>query len=213
LPSDSGWLRTQRFETGWYALELAILLGRGREVADELVEQFFDPVPFLLDGAEASVPKHFIAICARASASTSARCFESFRRLRRQFPGLTKEMDDFLMGAERFVKQDFAGAAKAWRPLLGGPMVLPLALPDEMAEVFDHVGAVELAEQVDQEVMKRAGELNGATLGHARAALRAAGRGDRGEARRLAGQVLAAWSRADGELPVLGKMRQLVAQP
>ena len=205
-------MRAQRFESAWHALELAVLLGRGREIADLLVERFLDPEPFQLDGSVASVPVRFIAICARASAAASARCFERFRSLRQQFSGITQETNDFLTGAELYVKKDLAGAAKAWRPLLGGPLMQASMLPDEMADAFQSTGAANLAERVDREVMKRAAEFNGATLGHAREARRAADRGDRARAKQLADQVINAWSLADDEPPVLAKMLQLVAQ-
>jgi hypothetical protein len=151
-----------------------------------------------------------IAICARASAST--RCFERFRSLRSRFPTIAQETDYFLTGAERYVRKDFLGAAKAWKPLLGGRMVQALALPDALVDAFERTGATDLAERVDQEVMKRAGEFNGATLGHVRAARRALARGDRERARQLAKQVIEAWSLADDEPPELAEMRRLDAQ-
>jgi serine/threonine-protein kinase len=207
---DTGWILAQRFEAAWHAFELAALLGRDDEVADLLVKRFLDPDRVPLDGNVASVPMRMIAICARASAST--RCLERFRSLRRQFPAMTPETNDFLTGAERYVKRDYSGAARAWRPLLGGRMVLASTLPGAMVDALDRTDATELAEQVDQEVMKRAGEFNGATLGHARAARRAFARGDRERARRLAEQVIKAWSLADDEPPALAAMRRLLTK-
>jgi hypothetical protein len=207
---DTGWILAQRFEAAWHAFELAALLGRDDEVADLLVKRFLDPDRVPLDGNVASVPMRMIAICARASAST--RCLERFRSLRRQFPAMTPETNDFLTGAERYVKRDYSGAARAWRPLLGGRMVLASTLPGAMVDALDRTDATELAEQVDQEVMKRAGEFNGATLGHARAARRAFARGDRERARRLAEPVIKAWSLADDEPPALAAMRRLLTK-
>ena len=57
--------------------------------------------------------------------------------------------------------------------------------------------------------MARGGELNGATLAHARVARRAAGRGDRERARGLAKEVVEAWSVADAPVPVVEEMRRL----
>jgi hypothetical protein len=54
--ADVGWVRVQRFEAGWHAFELAVLLEREREVADELIERFVDPDPTLLDPTFPSVP-------------------------------------------------------------------------------------------------------------------------------------------------------------
>jgi eukaryotic-like serine/threonine-protein kinase len=208
--ADTGWIRTQRFELGWRALEIAVLLGHPREIADALVARFLAPEPTVLDGNFALVPMRVPAIC--VFASTPGRCFARFRALRPQLAGaITKDTDDFLIGAERYVARDLAGAARAWRPLLGGRMVLASTLPHAMVEAFEQTGAIDLAEQVDTEVMRRAGELNGATLGHVRTALRALGDGDRAGARRLAEQVIRAWSVADELPPSLAEMRQLVA--
>jgi hypothetical protein len=208
---DAGWIRSQRFEIAWHALELAVLLGRGREIADLLVERFLDPEPSPLDSTFSSIPMRITAMCALSSAPD--RCFARFRSLRPRLAGaITPDGDGFMIGAERYAKGDFAAAATAWRPLLDGSMVLASALPDAMVEVFERTGADNLAEQVDQEVMKRAGELNGATLGHVRAARRAFKRGDRQKARQLAEQVVKAWSMADDEPPALAEMRRLSAQ-
>jgi hypothetical protein len=78
--------------------------------------------------------------------------------------------------------------------------------------VFEHTGAADLAERVDEEAMKRADELNGATLGHVRAARRAFARGDRTRARQLAEQVVKAWAVADEAPPALAEMRKLIAR-
>jgi hypothetical protein len=210
--TDSGWIRAQRFNIAWRALELAVLLGRGHEIADLLVERFLVPDPPVLDSNFAQVPMRIPAICVRSSAPD--RCFQRFRELRPQLPGaITQDTDDFLTGAERYVKRDLDGAARAWRPLLGGSMGLATVLPEAMVDVFERTGATELAEQVDQEVMKRAGELNGATLGHVRAARRALGRRDRAKARALAEQVVDAWARADDVPPAVAELRRLVTEP
>ncbi len=209
--SDTGWVRAQRFELAWRAFELAVLLGRAREVADWLIERFLDPEPPLLDSHFGSIPMRFPAFCVYASRPD--RCFARFRALRHKLHGMiTQEMDDFLAGAEHYVKRRFQEAAEAWRPLLAGSMALASALPEAMVDAFERTGAADLAERVDQQVMKRAGELKGATLGHARAARRALGRRDRARARSLADQVIEAWSMADDEPPELAEMRRLVAQ-
>ena len=208
---DVGWVRVQRFELAWHALELAVLLGRAHDTADWLVEHFLAPDPPLLESNFTFVPMRIPVICALSSAP--GRCFTRFRSLRQQLPGaITADTDDFLIGAERYVTGDLSGAARAWRPLLGGSKALAAALPDPMVEAFERTGAADLAEQVDQEVMKRAGELNGATLGHVRSARRALARGDRKTARRLAEQVVKAWSVADEPPPALAEMRQLLAR-
>jgi eukaryotic-like serine/threonine-protein kinase len=208
--ADPGWVRAQRFEVAWQALELAVLLGRPTDVADWLVARVLDPDPPLLDSNFAFVPIRTPAICALASAPE--RCFARLRALQPRLPGaITHDTNNFLVGAEAYVRGDYPAAARAWRPLLDGGALLAAALPDAMVKVFEHTGAPELAEQVDEEVMKRAGEFHGATLGHVRAAQRAHRRGDVERARRLATGVVQAWSRADDEPPAVAAMRQLLA--
>jgi hypothetical protein len=209
---DAGWVLAQRFEVAWRAFELADLLGRAGELADVLYARFLEPEPPLLDGSIPAVSQRVSAICALASAPVSARCFERFQALRgRLSGGITPDTDSLLRGAERWARRDLAGAAKAWRPLLGGPGALASVLPGAMAEAFERAGDVELAERVDAAEMLRAGEFNGATLGHVRAARRALARRDRGKARALAEKVIAAWSVSDEEVPAVAEMRRLLA--
>ncbi|HEY0988900.1 MAG TPA: hypothetical protein VGD80_17655, partial [Kofleriaceae bacterium] len=208
--ADTGWMRAQRFEVAWQALELAVLLDRSAEVADWIVARFFDPEPLLLDANLPFVPIRTPAICALASAPD--RCFARLRAVLPRLPGtITHDTNNFLVGAEAYARSNYREAARAWRPLLDGGEMLASALPGGMAKVFDETGAPDLAEQVDQQDMKRAGEFHGATLGHVRAARRAQRRGDVGRARTLAEQVVQAWSRAEGEPPAVAEMRQLLA--
>jgi serine/threonine protein kinase len=208
--ADVGWVRAQRFEVAWQALELAVLLGRPTEVADWMVARFLAPEPPLLDSNFAFVPIRTPAICALSSAPEP--CFARLHALQPRLPGaITHDTNNFLVGAEAYVRRDHAAAARAWRPLLDGGALLASTLPDAMVKVFEQTGAPELAEQVDDEVMKRAAEFHGATLGHVRAAQRAQRRGDVERARRLATEVVQAWSRADDEVPAVAAMRQLLA--
>jgi hypothetical protein len=209
-PDDVGWVREQRFEIAWRSLELAMLLGRTREVADAIVEHFLAPDPPPLDSNAVEVPTRIPAICVRSSAPTA--CFVRFHALRQRLPGaITADTDELLAGAECYARGELRCAARAWRPLLRG-MVLPLVLPDEMVKVFERTGAVNLAEQVDAEVMKRADELNGATLAHVRVAHRALARGDRETARQRAQEVINAWSLADEVPSAVDDMKRLQAE-
>jgi hypothetical protein len=208
---DAGWLLAQRFDAGRYALELAVLVGKAREVADELIHQFLDPRPSPLDPNFPSVPEGVPAICVQASRPRASACLARFRALQASLPGaLTPENDALLTGAEHYVDGEYARAARAWRPLVGKAMRLVLAVPDAMVDAFDRTGAHDLAARVDAEVMLRAPDLHGATLGHVREAHRAHRRGDLKEARRLAQQVIDAWSVADEELPAVQDMRRLL---
>src|SRR5262249_10933017 len=74
---DDGWSRMQRFEISWHAFEVAILLGRAREVADLLIERFLAPDPPPLDPHSPFLPIRAPAICVRSSAP--GRCFARLR--------------------------------------------------------------------------------------------------------------------------------------
>jgi eukaryotic-like serine/threonine-protein kinase len=204
---EADWIRAQRFELAWIALDLAVVLGEPRQAADAIVERFLDPDPPRVDPYGADNAARIPAVCVRASRPEP--CFERFRSLRRQLDGLiTQEMEDVIAGAERYSKNDLAGAAEKWRPLVPQSLVLDR----EMVETFDQTGKSDLAEKVDQAIMMRARTYNGATLGHARAARRAFEQGDLERARTLADQVIQAWGQADVEPPALADMRSLVAK-
>lgn len=207
--ADVGWVRTQRFEVGWRALELARILGRTHEVADQLVTQFIDAEPPVLDGAAFLVPRRIPAICAAASDDVRSRCFGRVKALRRRLSGgITPETDELLHGAELYAAGKLDEAATAWRPLLRGSDVLGATMPDAMVEVFDHSGDAVLVRRIDEAEMARANEFNGATLAHVRASRRALDAGDTARARVLARQVVDAWSVADDDVPVLRKLRE-----
>jgi hypothetical protein len=202
---DAGWMRAQRFDFAWLALELAELLGDPREVADAMVVRFLDPDPPRIDRHVAGTASRIPALCVRASRAD--HCFERFRALRPQLLGLiTQQGEEFIAGAELYSAQDLAGAAEKWRPLV--PRFLQL--DRETVEAFEHTRQSDLAEQIDEAIMKRAWEYNGATLGHVRAAHRALVQGDRERARQLAEQVIQAWGQADVVPPALVDMRELV---
>src|SRR5207302_745886 len=94
---DAGWVRAQRFEAAWRALEIASILGRPRELADALIHHFVDPEPPLLDGSDLAVPEHIAALCVLASAARSARCFTRVHQLRGALSGgRTAETDALL---------------------------------------------------------------------------------------------------------------------
>ncbi|WP_433932930.1 protein kinase [Sorangium cellulosum] len=211
---DAGWLRAERFEIAWHALQIALVLGRAREVADVIVGRFLDPEPPPLDVAHLDVPLRLPAVCAHASPAVSRRCFARFRALRRPLSySALPDADAFTAGAERYAAGDLAGAARAFRPLLRtpGPFVEVLAGP--MAEAFEHAGELELIDRLDAAIADRSAELNGASLALVRAARRAARRGDGDRARTLARQVLDAWSVADEPVPAVAEMRRLVHAP
>ncbi|WP_437831511.1 protein kinase domain-containing protein [Sorangium sp. So ce1153] len=208
---DAGWVRVQRLEIAWRALELGLILGRAGEVADLAVERLLDPEPPPLAGAHhIDVPLRVAAICARATPAASRRCFARLRALRpRLSGGILPGTDAFTDGAERYARADHAGAARAWRPLLRDPGPFAAVMADGMTAVFERTGETELAERLEQAVTAGESHLGGASLATVRAARRAARRGAVGEARALARQVIDAWAIADAPVPALDEMRRL----
>ncbi|HTN89055.1 MAG TPA: hypothetical protein VL242_35500, partial [Sorangium sp.] len=208
---DAGWVRVQRLEIAWRALELGLILGRAGEVADLAVERLLDPEPPPLAGAHhIDVPLRVAAICARATPAASRRCFARLRALRpRLSGGILPGTDAFTDGAERHARADHAGAARAWRPLLRDPGPFAAVMADGMTAVFERTGEAELAERLEQAATAGESHLGGASLATVRAARRAARRGAVGEARALARQVIDAWAIADAPVPALDEMRRL----
>jgi eukaryotic-like serine/threonine-protein kinase len=213
---DAGWVRVQRLEIAWRAIEVAGILGRATEMADLVVQRFIDPEPPPLDGASLSVPMRIPAICARASDPVARRCFSRFRAFQARLSGgILPATNAFVDGAERYRQGDWQGAAKAWRPLLRQPGMFTSVLSEEMAITFQHTGDLELVERLDSTALSSdAGEFNGASLAHVRAARRAAAGKDRerARARALARRVIEAWSVADETVPAVDEMRKLLAR-
>lgn len=208
---DAGWVRVQRLEIGWRALQIGLILGRAQEIADLLVERFIDPEPSPLDGAHIDVPLRLPAICARASRPVARRCFERFRVLRGALSlGALPDTDAFTEGAERYAAGDLSGAAKAWRPLMREPGPHAALLVDAMLDAFERAGDKDLALRLSAAVKETSDELNGASLATVRAARRAAKQGDRRAAQTLAKQVIDAWSVADETVPAVEEMRRLI---
>ncbi|MDI1447442.1 serine/threonine-protein kinase [Polyangium sp. 6x1] len=210
---DAGWQRVQRFEIAWRALQIALVLGRAQEIADLVVERFLEPEPPPLDGAYLDVPLRLPAICAHASPAVSRRCFTRFRELRQRLSySALPDADAFTDGAERYAKGDFAGAARAFRPLLRTPGPFVEVLAEPMIETFEQTGESELVARLEAALADRSAELNGASLALVRAARRAAKQGDGDRARALANRVLEAWSVADETVPAVAEMRLLAQE-
>ncbi len=210
--SDAGWARAERFQLAWHALEIAAIIGRGSELAEQLVQQFLEPEPAVLDSSDIQVPARIAAVCTAAPAEVARQCFARLAALRGQVAGkITPETDRLLRGAERFAAHDLPHAADAWRPLLDQGHELVRVLPDAMAAAFDEVGDSELAQRVDDAVMGRAAEFHGATLGDVRSARRAR-RSAPARAQALARKVIDAWQTADPVPPSVGELRALLAK-
>ncbi|WP_437560867.1 serine/threonine-protein kinase [Sorangium sp. So ce542] len=207
---DFGFVRVLRLQIAWRALELALVLGREREVADLIVAHFLDPEPLPVDGTHISVPLRIAAICVRASRAVSPRCFERLRALRAAFPaGDLRSTETFIAGAERHARGDHVGAALAWRPLLKNPEPFAEVLGDAMVATYERVGEPDVASRLERAIRDDSQALNGASMRTVREAERAAKRGDKQSARELAQQVIGAWSVADAPVPAVRSMRRL----
>jgi serine/threonine protein kinase len=212
-PEDFGFVRVQRLQIAWHALELARVIGSEREVADLIVARFLDPEPPPLEGTHISVPLRIAAVCARASRKVSRRCFERIRPLRAKFPeGELPNTEAFIRGAEHYARQDHRGAALAWRPLLSKPDPFLDVLGDAMIATYKRAGASEDALMLEKAIADKAESLNGASLDTVREAERAAKRGDKRRAIELARQVIKAWYVADAPVPAVESMRRLLAR-
>jgi serine/threonine protein kinase len=189
-----------------HIFQLAILLGRETEVADEIVARFVAPTPRV---GRFLAPLPFLLACMTASREASRRCFASLHEhlSRDFFVGLRPSFPGALVGAERFALGDAKGAARAWRTLVGERGVTFSMLEHAMVTAFDKDGEIEIAERIDAVAMSSAASWNGATLGHLRAARRAAAAGDRARVAALVKTMNAAWLTADEPIPLLQKLQ------
>ena len=208
-----GFARALLLEMASRGLEIALVLGRERELADEIVTRLIEPVPTRLDRHDFN-PIRGAEACALASPAASRRCFQRFRTLFAEgfFESPGPATEPVFRGAELYARRDRRGAAAVWRPVsaqwLGDDIG---ALTHLMASVFDELGDHELANRIDAPALSRRGELNGANLAYVRAARRAAP-DDPARAVRLAQAVIEAWSTADALPPTVDEMRKLIAR-
>jgi hypothetical protein len=148
-------------------------------------------------------------VCVYASRPVAKRCFSRLRDLikagyfREGSVGSSSELID---GAEHFAQGDYAGAVAHWRPLSGNYT----ALPPVASEAFDRAGDPETAEKLDEAARSLAAETNGASMAHVLSARRAMARGDKVKAKKLAQEVVDAWSVADAPVPAVGEMKALL---
>jgi len=207
-PEDAGWVRAQRLELAWRAVEIANVLGRASEVADLAIRQLVDPDPPVLDW-EASLDgqRYAIAICAYASPPAAARCFSRLGAL------TPSSRSPFAAGARLFAAGDLRGAAQEWRPLVRNADEQVDLLAEAMVRAFTAAGEHDLAIDIEARTRDNAALFDGANMAMARAAQALHARGNRGdadEARRLARRVLDAWQLADVPPPILAELRPLV---
>jgi serine/threonine-protein kinase len=187
------------------AAGIASLLGKRVDGLDGLVSDLLDKHPDQLDPlAEINLS----LACATAPRDLAHHCFE---RLRALTGGVVFFDKDFLPGAEAYAAGDYAGAAKAWRSLVGHPDWHLVFMHDMLATAFDKSGDSENAARIDARFLAD-GRFNGAEPAQVREALRAEKRGDVQTARAMAKKVIDAWSVADADVPAVAEMRKLMAR-
>jgi hypothetical protein len=186
---------------------LAGVLGKRREVADEIARRFVLgelPVPAAW---EAVVP--LVVVCMHASRDVGPRCLQRMREERAEggsWSGAPQGTEDLVRGAERFVRGDKRGAAGIWQRF-ADTSYYTIQLPPE---VFDEAGNSELASRLDGIFLRTSGPYSGIHPAWAREAKRAKKRGDLERARRLARRVVEAWSTADVPVPAVAEMRAIL---
>jgi hypothetical protein len=191
----------------------ALVCGRTVDFADDAVKRYIDPDPPLLSGDKLVPLLGAMALCMAAPQPVGRRCITRLRGLfvAGHWGVGTSGVGDLMDGTAAYVNGDFAGAARAWRPLLRASSWNVDILRNFLSDAFDRAGEPDLAERVDARVLAAPGALNGADLAYVRAARRAAKRGDKATARRFAQTVVEAWSVADVSVPALVEMRALLA--
>ena len=186
--------------------ELAELLGRSEEASDLFLSLFVDTEPPRLNRVEQ--PSVGVVAALHCALATPARAERCARRLM----GMgDHHAEAIARGALCYARGDWEGAASAFRPYAGSPNLWSMRFALVMSPAFERAGQPELAERVDRWMLANPGGFNGANLAHVRAARRAAARGDREEARRLARQVVDAWAASDPPVQVVAEMRTLLA--
>ena len=191
----------------WVLGDMTLLTGKPNTGLPELVTRLLDQHPERIhDNLLAEI--NLSIACMSAPRDLAQHCL---KRMREVSGGVVFFEPTFLDGADRYVAGDFAGAARAWRPLVARPDWHLVFMHDLLATAFERGGDPENAERIDERFLKQK-RFNGAEPAHVREALRAEKRGDFDKARALAKQVIDAWSVADTDVPAVAEMRKLVAR-
>jgi hypothetical protein len=202
----------QAIQVSLGAVEASLVLGRPVEIAEPIVTRYIEVEPLRLPLLQATLVQT-VALCTFAPTPTSERCLSRIRAdLQKGELGgsVAAGFVDLISGAERYVRRDWAGAARAWRPISHTEMYLDSPIRHAFADAFDRTGDSDLADRVDAPMVAHAGPFGGADLAFVRVARRASSRGDRALAADLARKVVDAWSVADAEVPVVREMRRMM---
>ncbi len=188
-------------------MQLARVLGRGPEAADPLAQRFVlaEPHRLAIDQPHYELPA--ITMCMHASPRVAAPCLARLRSLRETGAtraGRNATAEALLTGAERYVDQDWDGAARAWRPLVRrrNAGVFP--------DAFERAAELGLLDRLLARLVRQTA-FAGISPAHPLAARRAVARGELDRARELAEAVIRSWGTADVDIAAVDEMRALVA--
>jgi hypothetical protein len=210
--SGGGYINTELLELWLFARDLAVLLGRQRELADGFSADFVDLGRPAIETWDGTAVTSAASICLYASRASAGRCFAKLHDVLRSTPAqqLPPGAAALLGGAEAFARGDMATAAGLWRPLTRGLAHEAGLLGDALPTALRGAGDADLANRLDAPALDGHGPFNGVSLATVRAATDANGHGDHEAARRLAQSVVNAWSMADVAPPTLAPMRALL---
>lgn len=193
-------------------VSLGAFLGRNVDgpIEDYLNRFVFIDPPALTHGVTTLFAT--IATCTQARHAVGDKCVERLADLYAKgwFGGAVLNSGEAIEGARRYVRGDFAGAAKSWRP--NASDFLAESMREPMTVAFERAGDDDLAEQLDN----RAIELN--TISPVtdscwvRAAMRAEKRGDLPRAQKLAQAFVDRWKNADERPPTLADMKRVLTK-
>jgi serine/threonine protein kinase len=191
----------------------ALVLDRPADFVGPVVERYVLSEPHhIVDGVMPAIS--LIHACSLAPRAIGRRCIERIEQLRHdgKLATIFATIETVLAGANRFVADDYVGAAKAWRTLLRSAGWVQGPLRDPVVIAFDRAGELDLAEEVDAPTVALVDLPRTADIAWVRAARRAHKRGDHERARKLAQACIEKWRFADETIPAIQEMRDLLAK-
>lgn len=185
--------------------KLAEITGRTREVGDWFADELVLAEPSRLPASPGALDMPMTSLCMYASPDRAVACFDRIAAIHEDLGTGFEGFAGYLEGGRRYARGDVEGAAAAWRNLVADPYFgsnLPVA-------AFDAAGEPELGDECAQ--LQRVWSIyRGLSPVHARGAERAEHAGDAEGARRMAREVIDAWSVADAPVPAVARMRALL---
>jgi eukaryotic-like serine/threonine-protein kinase len=193
-------------------IDLGNLTGRSIDapIADYLNRFVFPDPPALTHGATTLFGA--IAVCTQSKGADATRCIDRITSLYdgEWFAGAVLSGKDGIEGARRYVHGDFAGAAKAWRPVASELLAEMLRAP--MSIAFERAGSAEVADLLEDPPIAAKLTSPEIELCWVRKALRAEKRGDLPLAQKLAREFVDRWQTADEIPPAVTEMKRVLAR-